>query len=71
MDVQAGRAAETAQLAEGQQVVVASLKERFAEASGVSIDAEMAELVALQNAYAANARIISAVRELLDTLMRI
>lgn len=71
LDVQAGRAAETDRLDKGQQVVVASLKERAAETSGVSIDSEMAELVALQNAYAANARIVSAVSQMLETLMRI
>ncbi len=31
----------------------------------------MASLIELQNAYAANARIISAVREMVDMLMRI
>ena len=71
LDAQAARALEATRLDEGQQVVVASLQERFAEASGVSIDAEMAELVALQNAYSANARIVSAVREMLETLMRV
>ncbi len=30
----------------------------------------MAELIELQNAYAANARIISAVREMMDLLFR-
>lgn len=35
---------------------------------GVNVDEEMARLMELQNAYAANARIISVVKELLDTL---
>jgi len=35
---------------------------------GVNIDEEMARLMELQNAYAANARIVSVVKELLDTL---
>jgi flagellar hook-associated protein 1 FlgK len=35
---------------------------------GVNVDEEMARLLELQNAYAANARIVSVVKELLDTL---
>lgn len=38
---------------------------------GVNVDEEMARLLELQNAYAANARVVSIVQELLDTLMRI
>lgn len=38
---------------------------------GVNIDEEMARLLELQNAYSANARIVSIVQELLDVLMRI
>ncbi|MCA0422392.1 MAG: flagellar hook-associated protein FlgK [Proteobacteria bacterium] len=71
LDTQGAAAAEASMLDQGQQVVVSSLRERFAEASGVSVDQELANLVELQSAYAANARIISTVREMLDTLMRI
>lgn len=35
---------------------------------GVNVDEEMARLMELQNAYAANARVVSVVKELLDTL---
>ncbi len=35
---------------------------------GVNVDEEMGRLLELQNAYAANARIVSVVKELLDTL---
>lgn len=35
---------------------------------GVNVDEEMARLMELQNAYAANARIVSVVKELLDSL---
>lgn len=71
LDTQGAGAAEAAMLDKGQQVVVSSLRERFSDASGVSVDQELANLVELQSAYAANARIISTVREMLDTLMRI
>ena len=39
--------------------------------SGVSIDTEMAQLLVLQNAYAANARVMSAVQEMMDLLSTI
>ncbi len=38
---------------------------------GVNMDTEMAQLTVLQNAYAANARVISAVQQMFDTLMAI
>ena len=56
---------------EGQQVVQASIESRFAAASGVSVDEELSNLIQVQNAYAANARIVSAVKEMMDLLMRI
>ena len=34
-------------------------------------DAEMAALIRLQNAYAANARVISTMKEMMDVLMRV
>ncbi len=66
-----GEAADNAaNLAAGQDVVVNALKSRVAEGSGVNIDEEMANLLNLQTAYAANARILSAVKDMLDTLMK-
>lgn len=66
-----GAAAESAaMLADGQAIALAGLEARFAEDAGVDIDREMAELVKLQTAYSANARVLTAVRELLDTLLR-
>jgi flagellar hook-associated protein 1 FlgK len=67
-----GNAAENAaRLKDGQDIVIASLQERMASTSGVNIDSEMARLLALQNAYAANARVLTAVKELYDILIRI
>lgn len=57
-------------LKEGQDVVLTSLQQRFNESSSVNIDEEMTNLLNLQNAYAANARVLSAVRDMLDTLLR-
>lgn len=58
-------------LNEGQQIAVKSVESRFSEQSGVSVDQEMSDLIELQNAYSANARVISAVKELMDVLLRI
>lgn len=66
------QAASNAQaLAEGQEVVISTLRERFAEISGVNTDQEMSDLIAIQNTYSANARIVSAVRDMFDALLRI
>jgi flagellar hook-associated protein 1 FlgK len=68
---QQGEAAESAQsLQQGQDIVVKSLQQRSNDSSGVNIDQEMANLLNLQNAYAANARVLSAVKEMLDLLMK-
>ncbi len=58
-------------LKDGQDVVLNSLQDRMAESSGVNIDSEMARLLSLQNAYAANARVMTAVKELFELLMRV
>lgn len=58
-------------LAEGQEVVLSTLRERAADISGVDKDQELADLVEIQNIYAANARIVSAVRDMFDALLRI
>ena len=59
-----------ARLDEGQSVALAAIESRFAETSGVNIDQEMAQLVTLQMAYGANARVMTAVRDMMDMLMR-
>lgn len=58
-------------LAEGQEVVLSTLRERASVVSGVNTDQELADLVEIQNIYAANARIISSVRDMFDALLRI
>ena len=57
-------------LAEGQAVVVSNLKQRVSDQSGVNVDQEMANLVALQTAYGASARVMSVIKDMLDILMR-
>lgn len=69
---QQGEAAQNADsINQGQQVVYNSLAQRFNETSGVNIDQEMANLLNLQNAYGANARIMTTVREMFQTLMQV
>ena len=59
-----------ANLKQGQDVVLNTLQQRFNSSSSVNIDEEMANLLSLQNSYAANARVLSAVKDMLDTLMK-
>jgi flagellar hook-associated protein 1 len=47
-----------------------AITSRMDESYGVDINEEVARLMELQNAYAANARVASVVQELLDTLMQ-
>jgi flagellar hook-associated protein 1 FlgK len=69
---QQGEAASTAEsLRQGQDVVVKSLQQRFADDSNVSIDQEMAQLLKLQTAYGANARVLSVVRDMIDQLLKL
>ena len=51
--------------------MVNSLQQRFADQSNVNIDEEMANLLKLQTAYAANARVMSTVRDMLEQLMQL
>jgi len=67
---QQGEAATAASnLQQGQDVVLNSLQQRFNDTSGVNVDQEMANLLTLQNSYGANARVLSAVKDMFDTLI--
>jgi flagellar hook-associated protein 1 FlgK len=68
---QQGDAADAAsQLSAGQDMVVNSLQQRFNDESGVNIDQEMSNLLTLQNAYSANARVLTTIKDMFDTLMQ-
>jgi flagellar hook-associated protein 1 FlgK len=71
LSAQGEASANATSLAQGQQVVVNALNQRKAETSGVNVDQEMANLIALQTAYAANARVMSTVKDMLDALLRL
>jgi len=68
---QSSQAANTQRDAEAQQIVSSSLQDRFDAQTGVNIDDEMSNLLLLQNAYSANARVITTVKQLFDVLMSI
>jgi flagellar hook-associated protein 1 len=64
-------AANADNLNQGQQVVVNSLQQKFNSESGVSIDEEMANLLQLQTAYGANARVLSAIKDMINMLLQL
>jgi flagellar hook-associated protein 1 FlgK len=67
-----GQQAETEKrLAEGQQIVVNGLQERFDGSARVNVDEEMGRLIELQQTYQASARIVSAVDEMMKRLLEI
>jgi flagellar hook-associated protein 1 FlgK len=68
---QQGQAASAAtNLQQGQDIVVQALQQRLNTASGVNIDQEMSNLISLQTAYSANARVMSTIQQMMATLMQ-
>ncbi len=55
----------------GQDTVVNSLQSRFNSTSAVNIDTEMANLLTLQNSYGANARVMSTIKAMMDSLLAV
>jgi flagellar hook-associated protein 1 len=58
------------QLQQGQSVVVSTLQQKFDSTSSVNIDTEMANLIQVQNTYAANAHIMSVVQSMMQSLLQ-
>ncbi|MBV8577804.1 MAG: hypothetical protein JOZ58_22560, partial [Acetobacteraceae bacterium] len=52
-----------------EQAVQTSLQGKLTSETGVNMDAEMSDMIALQNAYGANAKVISAVQSMFTTLL--
>lgn len=67
---QGALAENAASLSDGQDVVLNTLQNKLSKASGVDMDEEMAHLLSLQNAYSANARVLSTVNEMYKILMQ-
>ncbi len=70
LSTQGNAAAAAQQLADGQNVVLNTLQQKMDATAGVNIDDEMAHLLALQNAYSANARVMSAVKDMYMALLQ-
>jgi len=70
ISTQSQAATNATNLQTGQDIVVNALQSRFNSTSGVNIDTEMANLLTLQNAYGANARVMTTVKQMLDALLQ-
>jgi flagellar hook-associated protein 1 len=57
-------------LQQGQDIVVSALQQRLNSDSGVNIDQEMSNLISLQTSYGANARVMTTVQQMMNTLMQ-
>ena len=68
---QASNTTAATNLNDSQKVALSAIQSRFSDASGVNIDNEMTQLIQLQTAYAANARVMTAAKQMLDTLMSV
>jgi flagellar hook-associated protein 1 len=71
LSLQSNASTNATQLQQGQDVVVNALAQKMKSTSGVNIDTEMANLISLQNTYAANAHIMSVVQTMMSTLMQV
>ncbi len=71
VSLQTGRADQANSEMIAQEIVVTALQERFQDDAAVDINKEMAQLIELQNSFAANARIVQVVDELFDVLLAI
>jgi flagellar hook-associated protein 1 FlgK len=67
---QGGAAAQASSVAAGQQVVVNTLQDSMNATSGVNIDAEMEKLIQLQLSYSANARVMTTVNQMIQSLLQ-
>ena len=71
LQVQANEIRRVSSMNETQKTVQAAIDSRFSSMSGVQLDQELSDMTQLQNAYTANARVLSAVKDMFDVLMRI
>lgn len=67
---QAQQSAATTSNLTTEQALQSSLTAKVASVSGVNMDAEMSQMLSLQNAYSANARVISAVHAMFTQLLQ-
>jgi flagellar hook-associated protein 1 FlgK len=53
-----------------EQALQTSLNAKISDVSGVNMDTEMSQMIALQNAYSVNARIIGVVQSMFNQLLQ-
>ncbi|TPQ39032.1 flagellar hook-associated protein FlgK [Bradyrhizobium guangdongense] len=70
LSIQSNASTQATNLQQGQSVVVSTLQAKFNSTSSVSLDTEMSNLIQLQNAYAANAHLMSVVQNMMNTLIQ-
>jgi len=70
LSLQGNNATNAQQLAQGQDVVVNTLQQSYNSSTGVNMDAQMSNLIALQNAYSANAHVMAVVQSMFSTLLQ-
>ncbi|HML13677.1 MAG TPA: flagellar hook-associated protein FlgK [Xanthobacteraceae bacterium] len=68
---QAQAASAATNLQQGQDVVVNALQQQLSSDSGVNIDQQMSNLITLQNAYGANARVMTTIQQMMATLLQV
>jgi flagellar hook-associated protein 1 FlgK len=71
LQVQANDIQRSASMNDTQKTIQAAIEKRFSSTSGVELDQELSDMTQLQNIYTANARVLSAVKDMFDVLMRI
>ncbi len=70
MSQQSQAATSATNLQTGQDQVLTALQQTFNSTSGVNIDTELSNLINLQNTYAANARVLSTIEQMMQTLIQ-
>jgi len=68
---QAGQAELVQREKASQEIVTGTIQARIDSATKVNVDVEVAQLIVLQNSFAANARVLSVIQELIDILLRV
>lgn len=71
MSYQGGQAERASVARQTQDSVHYAIEDKFNREIAVDVDQEMADLIALQNAFAANARVIQAVKEMFDVISQL
>jgi len=68
---QTGQAELVSREKDAQSIVTGTIQSRIDSNTKVNVDVEVAQLIVLQNAFAANARVLSVIQELIDILLRV